>query len=85
MNFDFIGDNPNYFNSITSQTFMPDFKYWDRQGWICPKCMRVYSPDTPMCLYCGQNTNTTSTTIDTDTFLVHFKDLPIYQGYKDDD
>lgn len=23
------------------------------QGWVCPKCGRVYSPLTPMCLYCG--------------------------------
>lgn len=22
-------------------------------GWICPKCGRVYSPFTQMCLYCG--------------------------------
>lgn len=23
------------------------------QGWICPKCGRVYSPFTHMCMYCG--------------------------------
>lgn len=23
------------------------------QGWICPKCGRVYSPYTHMCPYCG--------------------------------
>jgi hypothetical protein len=23
-----------------------------RQGWECPKCERVYSPDTVMCFYC---------------------------------
>ena len=23
------------------------------QGWVCPKCGRVYSPSTPMCWYCG--------------------------------
>lgn len=23
-----------------------------QQGWICPKCGRVYSPYTNMCLYC---------------------------------
>ena len=23
-----------------------------QQGWICPKCGRVYSPFTQMCLYC---------------------------------
>ena len=27
------------------------------QGWICPKCGRVYSPTTEMCLYCGNETN----------------------------
>lgn len=32
-----------------------------QQGWICPKCGRVYSPFTQMCLYCGPNsTNTIS-------------------------
>ena len=28
------------------------------RGWICPKCGRVYSPSTSMCLYCGGNTTT---------------------------
>lgn len=23
-----------------------------QQGWICPKCGRVYSPYTPMCKFC---------------------------------
>ena len=27
-----------------------------QQGWICPKCGRVFSPSTPMCLYCGKET-----------------------------
>jgi uncharacterized OB-fold protein len=27
-----------------------------QQGWICPKCGRVYSPFTQMCLYCKPNT-----------------------------
>lgn len=31
------------------------------QGWICPKCGRVYSPYTPMCLYCKNDTYTTIT------------------------
>lgn len=30
------------------------------KGWECPKCGRVYSPSTPMCLYCGGTTITVS-------------------------
>ena len=26
-----------------------------QQGWQCPICNRVYSPATPMCYYCGDN------------------------------
>lgn len=33
-----------------------------QQGWIRPKCGRVYSPFTKMCLYCGPN--------NTNTFLI---------------
>lgn len=29
-------------------------------GWICPKCGRVYSPFTQMCLYCGKQDITTT-------------------------
>jgi uncharacterized OB-fold protein len=33
------------------------------QGWECPKCKRIYSPSTMMCLYCPTTTIThTSTT-----------------------
>lgn len=36
-----------------------------QQGWICPKCGRVYSPFTQMCLYCKpNNTNTISNLCD---------------------
>ena len=31
-----------------------------QQGWICPKCRRVYSPFTPMCLYCQNETSVAS-------------------------
>lgn len=31
------------------------------KGWECPKCGRVYSPSTPMCLYCGGEQTTTVT------------------------
>lgn len=30
-----------------------------QQGWICPKCGRVYSPYTQMCLYCKPDNITT--------------------------
>ncbi len=33
-----------------------------QQGWQCPICKRVYSPITPMCYYCGQGSNTSTTT-----------------------
>ena len=31
------------------------------KGWECPKCGRVYSPFTSMCLYCGGEHTTTVT------------------------
>ncbi len=34
-----------------------------QQGWICPKCRRVYSPFTQMCLYCKPNNTTTVSNI----------------------
>ena len=43
---------------------IPDnnFTGWGRQGWICPKCGRVMSPDTPFCLFCSNEVKTTVTT-----------------------
>lgn len=35
-----------------------------QQGWICPKCGRVYSPFTPMCLYCKGSIIATSNSCD---------------------
>ena len=34
-----------------------------QQGWECPKCGRVYSPTTIMCLGCPQEVKTNVTTI----------------------
>lgn len=31
-----------------------------QQGWICPKCGRVFSPFTPMCLYCNNGASTSA-------------------------
>lgn len=31
-----------------------------QQGWICPKCGRVFSPFTPMCLYCNNGSSTSA-------------------------
>jgi hypothetical protein len=31
------------------------------QGWQCPVCKRVYSPSTPCCYFCGNETTTVST------------------------
>lgn len=33
-----------------------------QQGWQCPICKRVYSPSTPCCFYCGDNSTTTTNT-----------------------
>lgn len=33
-----------------------------QQGWECPKCGRVYSPSTPMCLSCPEKTMTSTGT-----------------------
>jgi hypothetical protein len=32
------------------------------QGWECPKCKRVYSPTTTMCIACPQHTQSVTTT-----------------------
>lgn len=43
-----------------------------QKGWECPKCGRVYSPITPMCLSCPQQTNiTTGTSAGTSTAMWH--------------
>lgn len=39
-----------------------NFTGWGRQGWICPKCGRVMSPDTLYCLFCSKGVKTTVTT-----------------------
>lgn len=46
-----------------------------RQGWECPKCGRVYSPDTPMCWYCGDESKSTVTTTNTKLDIPFPEDL----------
>lgn len=49
---------------------MNDFNFI-AQGWECPKCKRVYSPTTMMCIVCPQttvNTNLTTGTVNTSNF-----------------
>ena len=40
---------------------MNDFNFI-AQGWECPKCKRVYSPTTTMCIACPQYTKSVTTT-----------------------
>jgi len=40
---------------------MSDFNFIP-QGWECPKCKRVYSPTTMMCIACPQYTTGTTGT-----------------------
>lgn len=59
-----ITDNYNIMNNyVVSPLTVGDFISTPRQGWQCPCCGRVYSPDTPMCWYCGNKGTITSTTI----------------------
>lgn len=47
-----------------------------QQGWICPKCGRVYSPFTPMCLYCGVG----DTTITPNYVRFMRQDMPVNEA-----
>ena len=40
---------------------MNDYNFIAQQGWQCPICKTVYSPSTPMCVYCGGGMTKTST------------------------
>ena len=68
-------DCPAATTTISSSEY--NFSLPAAYGWVCPKCGRVYSPSTSMCCYCG-NLDLSVTCNDSDTFLVHFSDLPTY-------
>jgi uncharacterized OB-fold protein len=35
-----------------------------RQGWQCPVCLHVYSPDTSVCFYCPPKVKASNSTND---------------------
>ena len=45
---------------VLGQTFNPT-QLTPNRGWECPKCRRVYSPTTQMCLFCPASYTTTHT------------------------
>ena len=55
---------PNYVKEGQSSIIGNQTGIFGMQGWICPKCGRVYSPHTSMCSYCRNDNYTT--TISTD-------------------
>ena len=48
-------------NYDRTYTGLEPFTFTSNQGWQCPCCKKVYSPTTPMCFYCGNQTYKTST------------------------
>lgn len=52
--------------TVVSDIFFPSESSVIRQGWQCPVCRRVYSPDTVMCLKCGDAETITVTYSGTD-------------------
>ncbi len=46
--------------------------FFAQQGWVCPKCGRVMSPNTPICLYCNNDNTTTATTNTANSFNVDY-------------
>lgn len=54
-----------------------EFEPFIRQGWQCPKCGRIYSPDQPMCFYCYGEKETYTTTVGTslDTDWIKLQEL----------
>lgn len=49
----------NNTDSLPNYTKESQTGIFSMKGWECPKCGRVYSPYTSMCLYCKNNENKT--------------------------
>lgn len=65
-------NNTNDFtvNFSVSPLTVDNFNYtYAHQGWQCPLCGRVYSPDTMMCPYCGQIETVTTTDFNNDNLF----------------
>ena len=68
----------------------PQQDHFAPQGWVCPKCGRVYAPSTPMCWYCGNKTAINQTTtsakpVNFDEYLqrTNFSSITAYNSFKD--
>ena len=50
--------------TIPGESVLPDRPNygWARQGWQCPKCGAILSPDTPFCPFCSRQTFTPTVT-----------------------
>ena len=84
----YTNDDDRVYTSRTIPEIGDDwnYKWMAPRGWVCPKCGRVYSPNTPMCFYCSNNeqptvttTTTNPTNLGSDTFRVHLEDQPYYE------
>ena len=75
MNFNQIQvGGPNDYPSVTTTCASGyNFSETINYGWICPKCGRVYSPATSMCLYCESGTIVSGKTFPDDYYL-HYTD-----------
>lgn len=52
-----------------------------QQGWQCPICKTIYSPNTPVCFYCNPNsTRTTATTVPDDNIIWLNQSQEYYDG-----